>query len=57
MTMKLNFAEIIEQMRETFIPRDEFNLRFSPIEKIVYSMITMVLVAFMSFLISVVIKK
>jgi len=52
-----NLPEIIEEMRRIFLPRDEFNLRFSPVEKILYGMVSMVLIAFMSFVISFVIRK
>lgn len=47
----------VEEMRKVFVTMEVFNLRFSPIEKIVYGFTGMVLVAFASALVVLVIKK
>lgn len=47
----------VEEMRKVFVTMEVFNLRFSPVEKIVYGFTGMVLVAFASALVVLVIKK
>jgi hypothetical protein len=53
--MKIN--DIIEEMRKIFITSETFNLRFSPIEKLVYGFISIILVAVITSLVYVVIRK
>lgn len=52
-----NLESFMEELRDIFITKEMFNVRFSPIEKIVYGFTGMVLVAFVSGLIVLVIKK
>jgi cell division protein FtsL len=53
--MKLN--DIIEELRHTFVTLETFNLRFSPIEKIVYGFTSIILVTVATALIYLVVRK
>jgi len=53
--MKLN--DIIEGLRDVFITKETFNLRFSPIEKLVYGFTSIILVAVGTALVYLVIRK
>ena len=48
---------IIEEMRKVFVTIEVFNLRLSPIEKIVYGFASLILVGVVTALITLVIKK
>lgn len=47
----------IEKLRAIFVPIDIFNLRISPLEKIVYGMVSLILLAVIGALVALVIKK
>lgn len=55
--MKFDLSDTIEELRKIFLTKEVFDLRFTPIEKIVYTFTGMVLVAFVSGVIVLVIKK
>jgi hypothetical protein len=52
---KLN--DFIEELRKVFVTTDTFNLRFSPIEKLVYGFTSIVLVAVVTSLVYLVVRK
>ena len=52
-----NLDSIIEAMRKIFVPRDVFELRMGPMEKLYYGIISMIVMAVFGALITLVIRQ
>lgn len=52
-----NNDSLLEEMRKVFVTMEVFNLRLSPIEKIVYGFAGLVLVSFATAAIALILKK
>lgn len=55
MTTKENLS--FEHLREVFVSIETFNLRMSPLEKVVYGLVTLVLIGVATSLVALVVKK
>jgi hypothetical protein len=54
MTTKENLS--FEHLREVFVSLETFNLRLSPLEKVVYGLVTLILVGVATSLVALVLK-
>lgn len=48
---------LLEELRDIFVSIETFNLRLSPLEKVVYGLVSLVLVGVVTSLIALVLKK
>ena len=46
-----------EHLREVFVSLETFNLRMSPLEKVVYGLVTLILIAVATSIVALVVKK
>lgn len=52
-----NKDSLYEELREVFVSIETFNLRLSPLEKVVYGLVSLILVGVVTSLIALVLKK